>query len=123
MDRDLDTATRAAVLEPCGRTCRGVEQVVQARDMGKQFTGLDGLLAFLTEKHIGGGGLRREGDTIYAVCDRCYCPRINPAVAPRRPTAGVRAGGWARCSRLSSGTRDFSPFLAEPRAVRSRFAP
>ncbi len=94
MDQGLDPATRAAVLELCGQTCLGTARIARARGVGQQFTDLVALLAFLNERHIGGGKLRLDRDVVYAVYDRCYCPRISQSTERISPTYCHCSRGW-----------------------------
>jgi len=69
----VDAETRIAVLERCGRTCITDSMVKRAKDRRAEAKDEAGFLGKLGQawKH-----LQREGDEVFVVYPRCYCPLV-----------------------------------------------
>jgi len=96
LDQAVDTSTRQAIMQACGRQCIGASVLDKARKLARTASDLDDLLAQLNQVHIGGGHLRREGDVIHARYDRCYCGSVNQTKEPFSPTYCHCSCGWYR---------------------------
>jgi len=89
MDEKLEERTRTEILEECGRSClpRSFLRTVQAsrheaedekeflKDLGKVWT-----------------YFKRDGDRLYAVYEKCYCPLV-------RAYPGDLSSSFCNCSR------------------------
>ncbi|MBN1584353.1 MAG: hypothetical protein JXA89_26845 [Anaerolineae bacterium] len=94
LDCEADEPTRWAIMQACGRRCIGASTLARARKLAQSTPNLDGLLAQLNQAHIGGGHLRRDGETIYAAYDRCYCGSVNKTREPFSATYCHCSCGW-----------------------------
>lgn len=83
-----------AVMEDCGQQCIGSSPLQRAQQLQRQAAGLDDLLERLNQAHIGGGQLRREGDTIHATYQRCYCGSVSKTRQPISTTYCQCSCGW-----------------------------
>jgi hypothetical protein len=75
--RFLVAEIRYTVMEEPGRRCIGANALEKARRLQKDATDLDNLLSRLSQAHIGGGHLQRDGEVIHASYDRCYCGSVS----------------------------------------------
>ncbi len=96
LDREVDEAVRWELMEACGRRCIGATTLKQARRLREEAGDLDDLLRRLNAAHIGGGHLHREGDSIHAAYDRCYCGSVSRARPPFPATYCHCSCGWYR---------------------------
>ncbi len=96
LDQAVDTPSRQAIMQACGRQCIGASTLDKARKLAKTASDLDDLLAKLNQVHIGGGHLRREGDVIHATYSRCYCGSVNQTKEPFSATYCHCSCGWYR---------------------------
>jgi hypothetical protein len=72
LDENLDQQTRVKVLENCGRNCcRSSGFYRKAQDNMSKARGTNEFLDMLGKDWT---HLKREGENIYVVYDRCYCP-------------------------------------------------
>lgn len=71
LDKCVDEKTRVEVLENCGRNCVSssfVEKAISCRNRAKD---MDDFFDKLSEIW---SPLQRDGDDIYVVYEKCYCP-------------------------------------------------
>ena len=89
LDENLDAETRMAVLERCGRTCITDSMVKKARACRAAAKDEAEFLDRLGQdwKH-----LQREGDEVFVVYPRCYCPLV-------KDLPGELSATWCNCSR------------------------
>jgi len=73
LDSAVDEEVLVRVLENCGRNCIPSSFVEKVKELRNDSEDLDDFLDKLSEvwPH-----LEREGDEIYAVYDKCYCPLV-----------------------------------------------
>jgi len=73
LDSEVDEEVRIRLLENCGRNCIPRSFVEKVKELRKDSKDLDEFLDKLGEvwPH-----LERDGDEVYAVYDRCYCPLV-----------------------------------------------
>lgn len=66
------------IIENCGRACANdcgvLKEVNELKCKIKNKPDLDLLINEMNKGGIGGGQLKREGNTIYGVYKKCYCP-------------------------------------------------
>ncbi len=96
LDEAVDTRTRQAVMEACGRQCICHSTLEKGLRIKKQSHDLDDLLHRLNEAHIGGGHLARKGKVIHAFYDRCYCGSVSKSMAQFSSTYCHCSCGWYR---------------------------
>jgi predicted ArsR family transcriptional regulator len=96
LDREVDSDTRRAIMEACGRRCIGASTLKRARRLQQEAQDLDDLLSRLNAAHIGGGHLQREGNVIHGAYDRCYCGSVSRAREPLSATYCTCSCGWYR---------------------------
>ncbi len=96
LDQNVNEETRRQIMETCGRQCIGASTLEKARRLLRDAPDLDSWLDRLNEAHIGGGHFRREGDTIHAAYDRCYCGSVNQARERISNTYCRCSCGWYR---------------------------
>jgi predicted hydrocarbon binding protein len=89
LDEETDAETRIAVLERCGRNCITGSMVKRARACRAQAKDEAEFLDKLGKdwKH-----LQREGDKVFVVYPRCYCPLV-------KDFPGELSATWCNCSR------------------------
>jgi predicted hydrocarbon binding protein len=89
LDEQVDAETRVAVLEGCGRTCITDSMVKRAKACRAEARDEAEFLDKLGQawKH-----LQREGDEVYVVYPRCYCPLV-------KDFSGDLSATWCNCSR------------------------
>ncbi len=96
LDQAVDEPTRQAIMQACGRQCIGASILDKARKLAKAASDLDDLLARLNQSHLGGGHLRREGNVIHAMYERCYCGSVSQTKEPFSATYCYCSCGWYR---------------------------
>ncbi len=96
LDQNVNAETRRQMMETCGRHCIGASTLEKARRLLRDAPDLDSWLDRLNEAHIGGGHLRREGDSIHAAYDRCYCGSVSQAKERISDTYCRCSCGWYR---------------------------
>jgi hypothetical protein len=96
LDQTLDETTRYQIMEACGRQCIGASILEHAHRLQKESHDLDDLLVRLNNAHIGGGHLRRDGNTIHAEYNRCYCGSVSQSREVFSDTYCHCSCGWYR---------------------------
>lgn len=96
LDREVARPTRRKLMESCGRQCITEGVLKKALRLKRQGEDLDDLLVRLNEAHIGGAHLRREGDVIHLVFERCYCGAVSKTKTAFSPTFCYCSCGWSR---------------------------
>lgn len=89
LDEEVDTGIKVAVLERCGRTCITHSMVKKAKSCRAEAKDEAEFLDRLGRdwKH-----LQREGDEVFVVYPRCYCPLV-------KDFPGKLSASWCNCSR------------------------
>ena len=90
MDECLDEETRVRILEQCGRQCQSQSFIRKARKIYEKTESLD---EFLNEFGQVYEKLHREGDTVYIIYPKCYCPIVN------KIPQGKLSATYCNCSR------------------------
>ena len=90
LDNNVDKKTIAKILEQCGRQCQSQSFVKKAKAIYEKSKNTDDFLNKLGQvyKH-----LRREGNKVYIVYPKCYCPQVN------KIPKGKLSGTYCNCSR------------------------
>jgi len=88
LDKELDEKTRAKILESCGRNCIPRSFVQKAQACRKNAEDVDDFLDRLGKIW---GNLKREGNDVYVVYKKCYCPLVRGYSGKLSPT-------WCNCS-------------------------
>jgi predicted hydrocarbon binding protein len=89
LDSAVDEDTRVKVLENCGRKCTPRTLIKKAEAAQKYSKDKNEFLDRLSKvwKH-----LQREGDDVYVVYEKCYCPLVRGITSSLSST-------WCNCSR------------------------
>jgi len=89
LESELDEKTRARILENCGRNCITHSFILRAKACKKDAKNQKEFLDKLSKvwKH-----LHLEGDNVYVVYEKCYCPFVKAYPEKLSPT-------WCNCSR------------------------
>ena len=89
LETELDEKTRAKILENCGRNCITHSFILRAKACKKDAKNQKEFLDKLSKvwKH-----LHLEGDNVYVVYEKCYCPFVKAYPEKLSPT-------WCNCSR------------------------
>ena len=93
LDAHVDEETRVRVLENCGRTCIPASLVKKARACKKRTPDMDG---FLDELGQIWSHLHREGEDVYAIYEKCYCPLVKSYPGQLSPTFCNCSRGWIK---------------------------
>jgi predicted ArsR family transcriptional regulator len=74
LDKHVDAETRTKILEQCGRQCQSQSFIKKAKAIYQKSKDINDFLDKLQQvyKH-----LHREGDKIYLIYPKCYCPQVN----------------------------------------------
>ena len=90
LDNNLDEKTIAKILEQCGRQCQSPSFIKKAKAIYEKSKNTDDFLNKLAQvyKH-----LHREGNKVYIVYPKCYCPQVN------KIPKGKLSGTYCNCSR------------------------
>lgn len=96
LNQNVNEEIRRLIMETCGRRCIGASTLEKAHRLLRDAPVLDSWLDRLNEAHIGGGHLRREGDTIHAAYDRCYCGSVSQSRERISDTYCRCSCGWYR---------------------------
>lgn len=90
----VDEETRAKLLEQCGRQCQSQSFVKKARSIYKKSKNLDEFLDKFRKVYE---HLHREGDNVYIIYPKCYCPNVNK-IPPGKLSATYCncSRGWAK---------------------------
>ncbi len=94
LDAHADEATRAAVLEACGRRCLPKSVAQRARALRREHADLDAWVAAMNAEHLAGGHLEREGELIHGRYERCYCSLAKGGGKGLSPTFCQCSRGW-----------------------------
>jgi len=89
MDKELDEETRVKILEGCGRNCASLSLIKKAQALKARSKDMD---EFLDELSKVWNHLKREGDGVYVVYEKCYCPLVG-----KYP--GNLSASYCNCSR------------------------
>jgi predicted hydrocarbon binding protein len=89
LDEYADEETVTRVLEECGRRCQSPSFVGKASKIYEASESVD---EFLDELGKIFDGLHREGNDVYVVYPKCYCPNVNK-IPP-----GEISATYCRCS-------------------------
>ena len=90
MDGYVDEETRAKILEKCGRQCQSENFIKKARKIYEETGSIDEFLDQFGQVYK---NLHREGDRVYIIYPKCYCPNVN-----KIPT-GKLSATYCNCSR------------------------
>lgn len=90
MDNCLDEDIKAKILEQCGRQCQSKDFVKKAKKLYDESKGIDEFLTKLGEVYK---NLHREGDDVYIIYPKCYCPNVN------KLKPGKLSATYCNCSR------------------------
>jgi len=90
MDENVDEETRARILEKCGRQCQSENFIKKARKIYEETGSIDEFLDQFGQVYK---NLHREGDRVYIIYPKCYCPNVN-----KIPT-GKLSATYCNCSR------------------------
>lgn len=90
LNEHVDEETRAKILEQCGRQCQSPAFIKKAKSVYEKSKNTDEFIEKLaqTYKH-----LHRQGDKIYIIYPRCYCPQVN------KIPKGKLSATYCNCSR------------------------
>jgi len=93
LDAQVDEKTRIKVLENCGRACiprSFIEKVQARRNSAKDID------EFLTKLSQMWSHLQRDGDNIYIVYEKCYCPLVKAYPDKLSPLFCNCSRGWIK---------------------------
>ena len=90
MDECLDEETRGRVLEHCGRRCQSQSFINKAIKIYEKSENLDEFLDNFGQVYE---NLHREGDRVYIIYPKCYCPNVN------KIPQGKLSATYCNCSR------------------------
>ena len=94
LEEEVGEAVAREVMVGCGRQCISRSLLEKARRLWREVDTINDFLDGLNQAHIGGGSLRREGDTIYGSYERCYCGSVSKAAEPIPLTYCYCSCGW-----------------------------
>ena len=94
LEEEAGEAVAREVMVGCGRQCVSRSLLEKVQKHWRESDAIDDFLDKLNQAHIGGGGLRREGDTVYGSYGRCYCGSVSKAAEPISPTYCHCSCGW-----------------------------
>ena len=92
-DAEGQEEIRDKVIEGCGRACFkncGITDTVKECALAAKDTA--SLIEELNNRHIGGGKLALEGNTITGIYDQCYCPTM-------KASEGTLPESFCNCTR------------------------
>lgn len=94
LDEHVDEATRAEVLEQCGRQCQSSSFVKKAQSIYQKSKNLDEFLGKFSKVY---NNLHRDGDRVYLIYPKCYCSFVNK-IPPEKLSATYCncSRGWAK---------------------------
>jgi len=90
LDEHVDEGTKVKILEQCGRQCQSESFVKKAR---KIYEKSEDTAEFLENFGKVYKNLHREGEKVYIIYPKCYCPNVN-----KIPT-GKLSATYCNCSR------------------------
>ncbi len=94
LEEEAGEAVAREVMVGCGRQCISRSLLEKAQKHWRKAETINDFLDKLNQAHIGGGDLRREGDTIYGSYGRCYCGLVSKAAEPIPSTYCYCSCGW-----------------------------
>ena len=94
LDEYVDEETKVKILEQCGRQCQSENFVKKARKIYEKSVDTD---EFLEEFGKIYKNLHREGDKVYIIYPKCYCPNVNKIPPGKLSTTYCNCSrGWAK---------------------------
>ena len=90
MDGYVDEETRAKILEKCGRQCQSENFIKKARKIYEKSENIEEFLDQFRQVYK---NLHREGDKVYIIYPKCYCPNVN------KIPLGKLSATYCNCSR------------------------
>jgi predicted hydrocarbon binding protein len=94
LEEEAGEAVAREVMVSCGGQCISRSLLKKVQKHWRESGAIDDFLDRLNQAHIGGGSLRREGDTIYGSYERCYCGSVSKAAEPVPLTYCYCSCGW-----------------------------
>jgi len=91
LDEHLDGETRSKILESCGRACISSSLLSKAKACKKGAKDIDDFLSKLGQAFI---HLQVDGDNVYVVYEKCYCPLVKSFPEELSPTFCNCSRGW-----------------------------
>lgn len=89
LDQYLDEETKVKVLETCGRACITQSLIKKAKACNEKAKDVNDFLDRFGKMY---SHLQREGDDVYIVYSKCYCPLVKDYPNDLSPS-------WCNCSR------------------------
>lgn len=78
IESEVDADKGIKIIEYCGRACANdcgaLKEVSELKSKIKDNTDVDLLINEMNKAEIGGGQLKRDGNIIYVIYKKCYCP-------------------------------------------------
>jgi len=104
LDEHVDEETKAKILEQCGRQCQSESFVRKARKIYETSEDTDEFLDKFGQVYK---NLHREGDAVYIIYSRCYCPNVNkiPQESSLQHTAIALEDGQRNCLKALWGAQ------------------
>lgn len=90
LDEYVDEETKRRILEKCGEQCQSQSFIKKARTLYENSENLDDFLEKFGQVYE---NLHREGDDVFIIYPKCYCPNVNKL--PR----GKLSATYCNCSR------------------------
>jgi hypothetical protein len=94
LEEEAGEAVAREVMVGCGRRCISRSLLQEVQKHRRESDTIDDVLDRLNRAGVGGGSLRREGDTIHGSYERCYCGSVNQAAEPVPSTYCHCSCGW-----------------------------
>lgn len=96
LDANVDEKTKNQIMEDCGRACARRRAVRKVKDLKSKVDDLDKLLEEVNRLHFWTDSLHREGNTIYAVYNNCYCSLVKDSKDKLSPSFCLCSRGWVK---------------------------
>ena len=93
LDTQLDEKTKEKILENCGRNCIPSSFIEKAKALKKNAKDTDDFLDKLGKKWK---HLQRNGNNVYVVYEKCYCPLVKDYPEKLSPTFCNCSKGWIK---------------------------
>jgi predicted hydrocarbon binding protein len=90
LDEHVDEKTKITILEQCGRQCQTASFIKKAKTIYENSKDIDDFLRKFEQVYK---NLHREGNNVYIVYPKCYCPQVN------KIPKGKLSGTYCNCSR------------------------
>ena len=90
LDDNCDEETKVKILEECGRQCQSKSFIQKAREIYDKAEDLDDFLNKFSKVYE---NLHRDGDEVYIIYPKCYCPNVN------KLPQGKLSATYCNCSR------------------------